>query len=169
MLLSAMLFMGCASPVTKDGIMPTSFNIVNRSPKVVVVTARGGEKTSLEKLSRADDELLQEVIIESIKKSGLFSMAIKSGTADYKLDAVMLVVIQPSIIGPYALKGRVRMLWKLTRVQDGEPVFQDVIDTEHSTTIGEAFNGYTRLRKATEGAIRKNIQQAIERISKTEF
>ena len=168
-LLSAMLFMGCTSPVTMEGIIPSNYNLVNHSPKTVVVSARGGEKTSSEKLSRADDQRLQEGIIESLNKSGLFSMAIKSGSADYKLDAVVLVVRQSHTLGPFALSSQVRMLWKLTRVQDGKQVFQDVIETKDTKTTGEYLIAPTRLQKATEGAFRMNIQQAIERISKTEL
>ena len=55
--------------------------------------------------------------------------------------------------------------WQLKRVSDGSMVWQESIKSENTATTGDAFAAVTRLRLATEGAARKNIEQGLSRIS----
>ena len=55
--------------------------------------------------------------------------------------------------------------WTLTRLSDHAVIWQKSITTSHTAKTGEAFAGVTRLRLATEGAARDNIQDAITHLS----
>ncbi len=57
------------------------------------------------------------------------------------------------------------MGWTLTRTSTGEKVWQESIKSEHTTTTAEAFAGTTRLRMATEGAVRNNIGLGLTKLS----
>ena len=55
--------------------------------------------------------------------------------------------------------------WTLTRASNSKIVWQEAIRSEHTSTPGEAFAGVTRVRLATEGAVKNNIAEALSRIA----
>lgn len=164
------LLVGCASPIAKKEIAPKALTAMHKHPGTVLVNANGGGKFSDWALVgyNVENAPLQEAIAESITSSGLFSQAVSVGNADYQLDVLLVLIKQPAAQG-FTFKSGTRMLWTLTRLQDHKQVFQDEIVTEDRKTVGDYFVAVTRSRAAVTGAIRKNIQEGIERIGKTEF
>jgi hypothetical protein len=57
------------------------------------------------------------------------------------------------------------VLWSLSRNDTRETVWQALIESQHTATAGEAFAGVVRVRKATEGAARENIEAAIQQLA----
>jgi hypothetical protein len=57
-------------------------------------------------------------------------------------------------------------MWTLTRVNDHKQVFQNEFATD---VTSHEFVGVTRVKAAMSGCIQKNIQEAIDQITKTEY
>lgn len=57
------------------------------------------------------------------------------------------------------------VLWSLSRVDTEETIWQDLVLSSCTATVGDAFVGTTRMRMATEGAARNNIRTALERLA----
>jgi hypothetical protein len=55
--------------------------------------------------------------------------------------------------------------WTLKRASDDKTVWQEAIRSEHTSTPGEAFAGVTRVRLATEGAVKNNIAEAMSKLA----
>jgi hypothetical protein len=55
--------------------------------------------------------------------------------------------------------------YTLKRMGDSKVVWQEAIRSEHTSTPGEAFAGVTRVRLATEGAVKNNIAEALSKIA----
>jgi hypothetical protein len=167
-LIADMMLTGCISEYSQKEITPVGLSVANKHPETVLIVATGGGKLHVNTgVSNIQDQTLLDAIANSITQSGLFTRAVTVGNADYQLDVLLVNLDQPA--GTFTMTGTARIIWKLTRLQDGKEVFQDEIVTEDRETVGDHFVGETRARAAVSGSVRKNIQEAIERISKTQF
>ena len=165
-LFASFLLTGCVSQFTPKEITPSSLNVTNKHPATVLVGVTGGGKINSVYLN-VENQTLQDAIADSITTSGFFSRAVTVGTADFQLDVLLVLLKQPG--DGFTLTGGARMVWKLTRLQDHKQVFQDEIVTECRQTVGDHLVASTRARAAVAGSIQKNIQEGIEKMSKTSF
>jgi hypothetical protein len=55
--------------------------------------------------------------------------------------------------------------WELFKSGEANPIWSDTISTSYKTTLWKALFAAERLQKATEGAVRDNIQEGIKRLS----
>lgn len=51
----------------------------------------------------------------------------------------------------------------------GDVVWQEMIKSEYSQGVGDAFVGATRFRMANDGAIRENIKKGMLKLSALKF
>jgi hypothetical protein len=172
-LLAITLLTGCATQFSKEEISPAGLNAMRKNSETVLLSVTGGGKNDMTSggtfgAFNVDNQTLQDAIANSITKSGLFSRVVMVGNADYQLD-VLVVLLKAPEGGGLTLTSSARMIWTLTRLQDKKQVFQDEIITEDSKTFGDYMVATTRARAAVAGSVRKNIQEAIEKISKTQF
>lgn len=112
---------------------------------------------------RISNAAFEEAVTTSLVEAHLFSRLVRIADADYRLDAILGDCRQPA--GGANMTTVMTVLWSLSRVASGETVWQALIESEYTATIGDAFAGAVRMRKATEGAARKNIEEAIRRIA----
>jgi len=167
-LVAVSLLTGCISEYSKKEITPASLKGIGKHSGTVQVLITGGGKLNANTgVSNIQNQTLQDAIADSITQSGLFSQVVKVGNADYQLDVLLVNLDQP--VGNLTMTGTARIIWKLTMLQNGKQIFQDEIVTVDRETLGDHFVGEARARAAVSGSVRKNIQEAIERISKIQF
>ncbi|GGY28387.1 hypothetical protein [Pseudoduganella albidiflava] len=154
---------GCASPVVHDALVPVSLQVAKHHPQTVAVTTSGGSETSAAGKSQVADAELQKAVADAITQSRTFSRVVEGKNGDYTLTVTIFNLSQPSF--GFSFTVGVEMGWTLTRTSTGEKVWQESIKSEHTATASDAFAGVVRLRLATEGAVRNNIQQGITKLS----
>jgi hypothetical protein len=154
---------GCAAPVTHEALVPAVLELPKHHPQTVAVTASGGSETSAAGKSQVSDVELQKAVAQAIAQTKTFSQVVEGKNGDYTLSVNVFNVAQPSF--GFSFTVGVEMGWTLTRNSNGQNVWQESIKSEHTTGAAEAFAGVTRLRMATEGAIRDNIKLGLTKLS----
>ncbi|MDR7091520.1 MULTISPECIES: hypothetical protein [Cellvibrio] len=167
LLCASLLFTGCASPTNPVAMVPVDYVPGKIQPYSVSVNVAGGQDTSALGKSSVADADLKTAIEETILKTKAFKQLVKVGGADYELSASILTVNQPTMGFSFTVK--TDLAWKLRKVADDNIVWRKVINSQHTTGAGEAFAGVERLRLATEGAIRSNIELALKDIATLEL
>lgn len=107
----------------------------------------------------ANEEFLKAVET-SLVSSKVFSRIVRIEDAVYRLDVVVGDLRQPP--GGFDMTTVMTVLWSLSRVDTQDTVWQQLVESSHTATVGDAFAGVVRLRKSAEGAARKNIRRALE-------
>lgn len=164
---ASVMFVGCAAPTKPTAMVPAEYVPGKVQPYSVSVNVAGGQDTSALGKSNVADADLKTAIEETILKTKAFKQLVKVGGADYELSSSIMTVNQPSMGFSFTVK--TDLAWKLRKVDGDKIVWRKVIQSEHTTGAGEAFAGVTRLRMATEGAIRNNIELALKDIATLEL
>lgn len=157
-----LLLGGCAAPAQHTAMVPVSLQVAKHHQKSVAVTVGGGSETSAAGKSQVSDAELKLAVISAINQTKTFSSVVdKSG--DYILDVAIFSVTQPSM--GFSFTVGIEMGWTVKRVDTGAVIWQEAIKSEHTTGATEAFAGVTRLKMATEGAVRNNVAKGITKLS----
>lgn len=154
---------GCATPVTHEALVPVSMQVAKHHDKSVAVTASGGSETSAAGKSQVSDAELQQAVATAIGQTKTFSKVVDGKNGDYILTVSIFNITQPSFGFSFTVTAEIG--WTLTRADTGAKVWQESIKSEHTATTADAFAGVTRLKMATEGAIRNNVQQGLSKLS----
>lgn len=154
---------GCAAPVTHEALVPVKMEVAKRHDKSVAVVAGGGSETSAAGKSQVSDAELQKAVAEAISQTKTFSKVVDGKNGDYILTVSIFNLTQPSF--GFSFTVTAEMGWTLTRADTGAKVWQESIKSEHTASATDAFAGVTRLKMATEGAIRNNVQQGLTKLS----
>ena len=155
---------GCASPIQHANLIPATPAIQKQHATSVAVVAGGGGETTAAGKSNVSDVELQRAVAAAIAQSKVFSQVVEGKSGDYVLNVSVFNLVQPNM--GFSFTVNVEMGWTLTRADTGAIVWRESIKSAHTTGAGEAFAGVERLRLATEGAIRANIQQGLEKLSR---
>jgi hypothetical protein len=59
--------------------------------------------------------------------------------------------------------------WLIKNLVTGQEVWRKGVTSVHTVSMGEALFGPTRIKMATEGAVRENIRKGLEQISQLEL
>ncbi len=162
--LAGLFLGGCATPAQSNAMVPTSLGPVTKHPESLSVSVTGGSETSAAGASQISSADFAAALSQSIQQSGLFAKIIPAGqSGDYQLQ-VAIVRLQQPMFG-FSMTATIETSWTLTRLSDHAAIWRKAITTSHTAKAGEAFAGVTRLRLATEGAARDNIQDAITQMS----
>ena len=154
---------GCASATTHEGMVTTKVETVNKHPQSVSVAVTGGKETEATGTPQISDATFKEALVSSIKNSQVFSRVIDGKGGDYLLTVTLFNMQQP-LFGA-SLTVTLEAGWTLTRASGGKPVWQESIKSAHTATFSDAAVAATRLRLATEGAAKKNIEMGLAKIS----
>jgi predicted component of type VI protein secretion system len=158
----ASLLSGCATPAKPSAMVPTALAATKHHPGSVSVAVTGGKKTNPNWKSDVSSEDFSTALVTALNQSALFSSVVDANS-DYRLEVQLVRVMPPT--GEFTLSSTVVSEWQLIRVRDSAVVSDEYITTPFSATVGEAFAGMTRARKAVEGAARANIAEGIRRLS----
>jgi len=154
---------GCATPVTHEALVPVSLEVTKHHPQSVAVVASGGTETSAIGKPQVSDVELQQAVTAAINQTKTFSRVVDGKNGDYILTVNVFSISQPSF--GFSFTVGVEMGWTLTRADNSTKIWQEAIKSEHTVGATEAFVGATRLKLATEGAIRNNVKQGLVKIS----
>lgn len=130
-----------------------------RSSSNVVVNTVGGREASRSGVLDVTDANLKAALETSLVESGLFR---RIGTGGYSLQAFIVELDQPAI--GLNMTTDVKIDYSLKR--GSSVVWAKTISSSYTATIGDEFVGVTRVRVATEGAVRKNIEMAITQMAR---
>lgn len=108
-----------------------------------------------------------EAVESSLVASKVFTRLVQLQDAVYRLDVVVDDLRQPP--GGLNMTTEMTVLWSLSRVDTQDTVWQALVASRYTAHVGEAFAGAVRLRKATEGAARDNIRQALKLLANADL
>lgn len=153
---------GCASPVTHQALVPTNSAVATQHAQSVAVTTGGGSETSAAGKSQVSDVELRQAVVAAINQSKVFARTVEGKEGDYQLNVNLVNLVQPSMGFSFTVEAE--MGWALTKADTGAVIWRESIKSKHTTTTSEAFAGVTRLKMATEGAVRNNIEQGLKKL-----
>jgi hypothetical protein len=159
----AALIGGCATPATYEGMVPAKFETAKKHAQTVSVAVTGGKETDSVGTPQISDAAFRDALVGSIKNSQVFSGVVEGKGGNYLL-TVSLFSMQQPIFG-FDLTVTLEAGWTLQPASGGAPVWQESIKSAHTATVSDSFAAVTRLRLATEGAAKKNIEQGLAKIS----
>lgn len=160
----AVLLSGCASPASKDALIAHDIPEIQHHQKTVAISTQGGHETSAMDSSNVSNSDFARAIEESVIENDLFTQVIHDNGSDYLLNVTIVNMSKPLFGASFTVT--MEAAWSLSDSKTKKFVMRESIKSSHTTTMGEAFAGVTRLRIALEGAVRENIQQGIIAISK---
>jgi hypothetical protein len=160
-----LFFAGCAARASK--MIPSGYDLKNKYPYTVKVEVVGGRETHPLWTSQISDSAFTEALNSAIVRSGVFAAVAKDEKADYFLDVTILHYDQP-VIG---IDFDVNMVtqWELSKAGQYKRIWMDTVSTTCRAKLCEALWTNERLRKANEGVVRTNIQEAIKRLSEIQL
>lgn len=158
---------GCASPAKSTGMTVRDVKIQKQHPYSVKIVVEGGSSTDPLGFTPVSNEAFAEAVANSIIRLKLFSEVRNDGGGDYLL-SIQIFSIEQQPIG-FNMTTYVEVGWNLVDVVTGKRVMRKVINSSYTATVGEAFAGVKRIRLATEGAVRKNIEEGIQEIAKLDL
>ena len=164
MLTLAVIISGCSTGALSINMIPEDVTVTNRHAYSVLVKTSGGQETNPAFASKISNDNFQTAIIDSIKKYGLFSSILTDGVGDLRLDVEMQSLDQPSF--GMDLTVSLATKWTLTNIRDNTVELSDVILSSCTATSGDSLIFVKRLQIANEMAAKKNIKEALTKISK---
>lgn len=159
--LVSLLGAGCNTVIPPKNLLSASYTVEHKHPvKVLVkVTSPPVEAMSYYHFT---GEGFATALAQALQDSGTFAKAATLGDGDYRLEGQVNVEYQGFGID---FTHHLRSSWKLIRQSDGKEVWTDLLTTDHTATMGDAFAGMKRSRLATEGVAQKCIQEVVHRLS----
>jgi len=135
---------------------------------IAVNQVSGGHETNPLWTSQINNENFKQALVKSLQQANLYNHSTKPR---YVLEANLMRLDQP-LVG-FDMTASCQVDYTLRDVKQNKIVYKDAILASYTAKLGEAFLGMERLKKATEGAAKANIQKLIEvlyqkRINKTE-
>jgi len=152
------LLAGCATATKPEDMVAEKVAVAHPSSSDVSIVVAGGKETSSTGASQISNDAFAQALRDSITKSGLFTAVAASG-GRYKLTAFIGKVDQPMM--GFSMTVKMEVSYTLADSQSNKSVWSKDVASEYTASAGAAFAGVERLRLATEGAAKANIQQAM--------
>lgn len=162
--LGGTLLSGCASPATSKGMASPPFTVAKQHAHTVSVNVTGGRETTAYDPSQISNEAFSAALIETLRKTGVFSEVLEGDEANYLLSVTIFRLQQP-VIG-FSMRSNMEAGWTLVRRETNQIVWQEALETNFVATTEDALIGAERSRLAAEGVARENIKLGIEKISR---
>jgi hypothetical protein len=168
MLLALTLLLGaCAAPAERSNMAvpqtlalaePIDTSLID---SIAVGSVDGGEETHALGTSKVDNEEFQSALMDSLRNHRLRA---EGNAPRYILYAHLLDVHQPLVGLNMTVTARIN--YELVDTVNGQPTEETTIETEFTSPFGDAFAADERTRLANEGAVRENIREFIEWVSR---
>ncbi|MGH8467672.1 MAG: hypothetical protein ACREVY_01340 [Gammaproteobacteria bacterium] len=164
LLMLAVLESGCAERPEVPAMVPdiNTASFASSRKTIAISRARGGKETSFFMTSEIDNEGFRKALKIALEKSGLFRIVFIDLHGDY--------VLYPKIVAQNVIPGlTMRSVFKVDyRIVDGwseKELWQRRVTSTYDAPLAEALYGVSRVRKAHEGSVRKNIQSLLMQLS----
>jgi hypothetical protein len=155
------LLAGCKSVAKREAMIPPIKSASHQSSKPVKLSVVGDAR--VENKTQVHNADFAAALRTAIEKSGLFAKVDSAASDGYHLE-VTFVSFTPPRPG-FNMTATLITNWKLTRQPGNEVLFEDFIKKECTATLGTAFVGTARWRKAGEGAVREAIFEGVTKLS----
>lgn len=166
LLLGGSLFLvGCSALPKAADMTPATVEVKHRNAKPVKVVVEGEPKR--DKSIQVPNAEFAQALRNAIESSQLFSKVDDAALGGFLLE-VAVVGYSPPRPG-FNMSATMTTRWKLTRFPGQEIVFEDFFKKTHTCTVGDAFAGAARWRKANEGVVRDTIADGLRRISQLDL
>ncbi|MDH5544458.1 MAG: hypothetical protein OEZ43_02630 [Gammaproteobacteria bacterium] len=157
---------GCAAPAKvsqmtlKDSDTSTYIKTTPLSHRIVVDSVEGGENGVRNlRLAEVGDAEFRLALEESLEKVDLLA---EDSSAPYALSIKILNFKRPNF--GLTTKVSTTIQYSLTRKADKHNLFERIISSEHTATLGDSILGFQRVRIATAGAVRNNIEFLLQQL-----
>lgn len=164
--LCALVVSGCTGRIEPKALVPQFARAPRQHNAAVSIEVSGGRETDATGLPQISNEAFAEALSTAIASSQLFSRVEASG-APYQLTAVIASLQQP-VMG-YTMTVSMEVGWRLRSRETGQVVWQKGIRSSSTLGVGDAFNGATRVRLATEAAARENIRLGLGELAQLQL
>ena len=167
------LFVGCANPARPSAMIGREIPQVSNVHDPVIVVTLGGEKSgpstamTSSLISLISNEDFSSALIQSLRKTGLFKSVTGSGGATFRLETTLEDLSQPE--KGFSLTVNLKVDWRLIRISDNKVLWHEKIISTYTATVGDAFVAVKRIRLATEGAARQNIEKGLAKLAAVNF
>lgn len=157
---------GCASPAMNENMIPQGEALYlvapgskfNQSIKKTEVS--GGSETIPIWTSQVSSENFQLALNDSLKKAGVLS-----NNGRYDLKAKLVALDQPAFGIGMTVRATVDYIIRDT--VGNNVIFDETIESSFTAGMDDSMIAVRRLRLANEGAIRRNIELLIKKLSKS--
>lgn len=159
---------GCAPSnysIKPGNITPEQITIAQHQKGSVVLKVDGGWDKTILGLQLMPNAAVMDALKAALEKSGLFEKISADGQGDFRLEAFIFDINQP-LLGGGDTNVLVEIAWTLSRLDSGDILWRESIETSHTTKADAAFGLYARVNLSAEAATKENIKTALERISK---
>jgi len=109
-----------------------------------------------------NDELYRETVFQSVKSSGIFKNVKKNGNGQYILNAKTIDQEYFPGAETFSFIFRIVAKYTLTDAKSNAVVYEKTLTSACKKTISDEFGGPPRVRKATECAVKQNMQKLIK-------
>jgi hypothetical protein len=127
--------------------------------QISVELVTGGKKTNPLWKSSISSEAFREAVVKSLEQNDLYG-----DKGVYQLGVELQKVKQPAFGFDMTVTTTVRYVLK--NVTTNTTVMDEAIVATHTAPMSDAFVGVTRLRLASEGSAKKNIEELVLQLSK---
>ena len=162
---ASVIMFGCASPAQVDNMrVDHSVNMnfdKSLADSIKIDDVEGGEETNPMWTSEVGNKEFKAALNASLKSQGLLSETNKSG---YELTATLVESDQPLFGADFEVTLSIRYI--LIEMKNDKVIFNKVIKTPYTATMGDSLLGVKRLRLANEGSAKKNITELLNILSK---
>ena len=165
--LLALVCTGCPATLKPETMTPQVSVPVHKSASDILIAVLGATDVTARKPVHINDEDFSQALRESIEKSGLFRKALRDVPGKYQLQA-FFTQIDEQIFG-IDMTASMEVNYTLARTAPKEVLWKKGISSSYTAGLSESLISITRLQLATEGAARRNIEQAIQEISKLQL
>lgn len=161
--LFTVLLAGCASPAKSAAMVARTIPKTSARHDPLTVVVEGGHETDPMFTPMISNSAFQGALVESLRKADIFRSVETNAPAKYRLKVRLENLDQPAL--GFNLTVTLQADWILTRPPDEHELWRKRILSPYTATMGDAFSGAKRLRLATEGAARQNIEKGLAELA----
>lgn len=152
---------GCVHPIEVPQLLPTECDGLAPVYPGRVHVRTDAIQRPLDYTWLVHEYVIEEAIVETIRRTRLFGSTGSAKTSDYEL-RVRARQDSPALAAGVVVS--VYSEWTLTDRRTGSALVEEAVQSEGSASVGEALFAGTRLRLAMERAIRSNICDGLRRV-----
>ena len=160
---AAIVLTGCSTPCQPQAMAGQSLPHASTPHDPVVVTV----DSTVPARNLLIGKNFSEALTESLHKTDLFKSVTASDNAVFRLETTIEDLAQPA--QGFNMTVQLAVDWKLIRISDNHVLWHEKIHSTYTASLGAAFAGWTRMRIATEGAARKNIEEGLTKLAAAQF
>lgn len=154
------LLVGCSKPLTRSGISPSyvhQYHSTGSTITVLPVVIRPQPRPwYTNEVQMPDANLYREAIVDTLKRTALFSGVKTSGSSDYSLSTE---VIGERLLGGASNIGLFLIRYELTDSNSGSKIWSENIFTYSMLSAEQVFAGWERVPKVIETAVSANMKE----------